>query len=90
MTVTSQQTEFITLAKGEAIITRDCVLDAELNHWRAQPGFPAVTDICGNVAGHVLEFTPEQAVIAAARFTEFSTLLVSLAARAAAYRGGAR
>ncbi|QMU78900.1 hypothetical protein GXW83_27545 [Streptacidiphilus sp. PB12-B1b] len=92
MTVTtaSEQDEFTTIAKAEVIVTKECILEAEVNDWPAQPGFPASTDICAVISGTVLTLSPEQALAAAAKFAEFNTLLVSLAAQAIAHQGGAR
>jgi len=91
MTVTtSQQAEFVTLAKGDMIIARDCVLEAEANHWREQPGFPAVTDLCVSVSGTIVQLSPEEALAVAPKFAEFAALLLSLAAQAIAHRDGAR
>jgi hypothetical protein len=89
VTATVQQPEFVTVAKGEVTIAKDCILQAEVNDWAAQPGFPAVTDICAVISGTFLTLTPEQAVAVAPKFAEFGALLVSLAAQAVAHRGGA-
>ena len=88
MTATSQQAEFTTIAKGEVIIARDCVLEAEVNDWPAQPGFPASVDLCLSVSGTILQFSPEQVIAVAPKFTEFTALLVELANQGIAHRDG--
>jgi len=79
--------EFVTFAKGDVIIARDCALEVEANDWREQPGFPASVDLCLSVSGTILQFSPEEALAVAPKF---AALLVELAGKAIAHRGGAQ
>jgi hypothetical protein len=90
MTDTSQQPEFVTIAKDESTVARDCVLEIEVNDWREQPGFPASVDLCLSVSGTILQFSPEKAIAVAPKFAEFAALVVELANQAIAHRDGAR